>query len=129
MHRNRYGDSGHPCLIPVICSQFSEVSPFISTLYDLQEYSLLITFISCSSNLSLSSARKSASFLTLSKAFPQSNVINLSVGHSFGLFLFALLYSPSNQVDCIRRAFVFPETILGLLKYMIHRSGHSLLNY
>ena len=52
--RNKYGDSGHPCLIPVSCAFYLEVSPSISTLNLVSLYSSLIIRISLSSTPSLS---------------------------------------------------------------------------
>ena len=37
--RNRYGESGHPCLIPVFCGNQSEVNPSSSTQNTVSLYS------------------------------------------------------------------------------------------
>lgn len=69
---NRYGENGHPCLIPIACVMYSEVSCGVSTL----NYGLLQTWPISLSILGgteyLSSVQIIRSWLTCSDAFSQS---------------------------------------------------------
>ena len=70
--RNTYGDSGHPCLIPVFCGSQSEVYPSISTQKSVSLYSDLVMFINFWSTPILSIELNSCFLSTLSNAFSQS---------------------------------------------------------
>ena len=70
--RKRYGDSGHPCLIPVDCVCQSDALPSISTLNLVFLYNVLTRFISLGFISILSIALNISSLSTLSKAFSQS---------------------------------------------------------
>ena len=67
--RKRYGDSGHPCLIPVCCVWVSEYCPSMQTLNVGFLYSVFIMLISFSGSCNLFNDLNRASWVSLSKAF------------------------------------------------------------
>ena len=71
--KKRYGDSGHPWRIPVVCLNQSDSSCSWRTIKLVLLYSIFVRLISLGSICILFIAKKSAACSTLSNAFSQSS--------------------------------------------------------
>ena len=69
--RNRYGESGHPCLMPVSCGSQSDVKPSRSTQKSVSLYIDFVMLTSFWFTPTLSIELKSCLLFALSNVFPK----------------------------------------------------------